>query len=93
MTPMIGAADLIVSWLILGLILALSIRAVVRWIRRGRVESYSQADLMPKWLRGWLLGESESGDSAARRSPTGPITIWGWMLLACIVVWLLIRST
>lgn len=90
---MIRVADLIVNGLILGLILALSIRAVVRWIRRGRIESYSQADLMPKWLRRWLLGEFESGDSATRRSPTRPVTIWGWILLGCIVVWLLIRST
>ena len=82
------SADLVINWLGFGLLFWLSAAAIVRWIRRGRIESYSWTELMPKWLPRWALGAAEPG----RRSTTGGITVWGWLLLGCIAVWLLNKA-
>jgi hypothetical protein len=47
------------SWLaVWALILGLSLAAVVRMFRRGRIESHDQLSLMPPKIRAWILGES-----------------------------------
>jgi hypothetical protein len=84
--PMVTVLAIIVNGLLWAFIIGLSVRAVARWIRRGRIESYSQADLMPAWLRSRLMGESRPDDTS------GPITVWGWVVIVVVVGWLLIKA-
>ena len=73
-------------------LLATTVLVVARWIQRGRIESYSEADLTPKWLRPWSWGEPRSGQSVTRRSLLpGPLTTWGWIFVAVVAGWLFIK--
>jgi hypothetical protein len=77
--------DLILNLVFWGLpVVWLSLVAIARWIRRGRIEPYSWGELLPKWAQRWLLGESDKPPA------TAPITLWGWLALATVAVWLLL---
>ena len=84
--------DHVVDGLLWFYFLFLTIRAIARWIRRGRVESYSQADLMPKWLRSWLIGEPRPDNSVPQGFVRGPVTLWGWVFIAVVLGWLLVKT-
>jgi len=59
---------------------------VARWIRRGRIESYSR--LMPESVERWLSGESRDG--AGDRGPAGlVVTRSAWVVMSLWLVWLL----
>jgi hypothetical protein len=91
--------DLLINVVGLGALLWLSAAAVVRWIHKGRIESYPVEALLPKglpsWVR-WLLAPTlvitpapASSGSDPRRSWT--ITPWGWVYISGIAVWLLVK--
>ena len=73
----------------------LSVIAIVRWIQRGRIESYSSNELMPNWLPRWMgavFGVCSPDDSRARRSTVSGVTVWGWLFVGCIAIWLFTKA-
>lgn len=87
--------DLVYNGLGLVLLFLLSVIAIVRWIQRGRIESYSSNELMPNWLPRWMgavFGVCSPDDSRARRSTVSGVTVWGWLFVGCIAIWLFTKA-
>lgn len=90
--------DLVVNVLGFVAVLWLSLAACIRWIQRGRIESYSVDALLPKalpsWAR-WLLVPTfvifPSPSSTSGRTVFG-ITAFGWACLSCVAVWLIVKA-
>lgn len=95
------AADLVINLLGFGTLLWLSAVLAIRWIRAGRVESYSVDGLtreMPSWTR-WLLAPTFVVTPAPPSMNPGskPRTAWGitrcgWLCLGCLAVWALAQA-
>jgi hypothetical protein len=83
-------ADVAANLLELGVLVWWSVAVVARWIRRGRIEDFSQANLTPKWLRQLLARISRPGILANERTVAG-ITVWGWLVLGVLAVWIVVR--
>ena len=91
-TSLARMADWVLNWLTITWVLALSGRALGQWIRRGRIESYSQNELMPKCLRRWLGADSEPTMQTGGRSTTVKITVSGWVFIGCIAICLFAKA-
>ena len=93
----IQEVDLVINVLGLAALLWLSAAAVIRWIRTGRIESYTVDALLPKglpsWTR-WLLAPTfvvtPTPSSQPERPSAWGITRWGWICFGCFAVWLLV---
>ena len=89
-TSIARIADWAINWLLLAWVLWLSGRAIIRWIRCGRIEIYSESALTPQWFRRFL-GNSESRPPTERAKAV-VVTRLGWIVICCVTVWWITKA-
>lgn len=90
--------DLVINVAGFSAILWLTAASIIRWFRRGRIESYSVDALLPKglpsWVR-WLLAPTfvvtPSPPSTPELRSVWGITPLGWICFGSLAVWLLVK--